>query len=149
MNMQLRTILLGLLSIGFVQGYAQTFALQVKNEGITYLNDERGNRILDFSYCGYHASGQDIPSVGNAVFVPWKAGDNTARIQRAIDYVASLPPILPVSVEPYCWIVENSAYPGNFVFPCPALFCVVWIEKNYSAKERCRQRSTYLYGRNR
>ena len=92
MNMQLRTILLGLLSIGFVQGYAQTFALQVKNEGITYLNDERGNRILDFSYCGYHASGQDIPSVGNAVFVPWKAGDNTARIQRAIDYVASLPP---------------------------------------------------------
>ena len=85
MNMQLRTILLGLLSIGFVQGYAQTFALQVKNEGITYLNDERGNRILDFSYCGYHASGQDIPSVGNAVFVPWKAGDNTARIQRAID----------------------------------------------------------------
>ena len=92
MNMQLRTILLGLLSIGFVQGYAQTFALQVKNEGITYLNDERGNRILDFSYCGYHASGQDIPSVGNAVFVPWKAGDNTARIQRAIDYVASLTP---------------------------------------------------------
>ena len=81
MNMQLRTILLGLLSIGFVQGYAQTFALQVNNEGITYLNDERGNRILDFS------------------------------------------------VEPYCWIVENSAYPGNFVFPRPALFCVVWIEK--------------------
>ena len=49
MNMQLRTILLGLLSIGFVQGYAQTFALQVKNEGITYLNDERGNRILDIA----------------------------------------------------------------------------------------------------
>ena len=129
MNMQLRTILLGLLSIGFVQGYAQTFALQVKNEGITYLNDERGNRILDFSYCGYHASGQDIPSVGNAVFVPWKAGDNTARIQRAIDYVASLTPNTSGSVEPYCWIVENSAYPGNFVFPRPVLFCVVWIEK--------------------
>ena len=29
MNMQLRTILLGLLSIGFVQGYAQTFALRL------------------------------------------------------------------------------------------------------------------------
>ena len=58
MNMQLRTILLGLLSIGFVQGYAQTFALQVKNEGITYLNDERGNRILDFSYCGYQLLGR-------------------------------------------------------------------------------------------
>ena len=55
MNIQLRTILLGLLSIGFAQGYAQTFALQVKDDRITYLNDEQGNRILDFSYCGYKA----------------------------------------------------------------------------------------------
>ena len=92
MNIQLRTILLGLLSIGFAQGYAQTFALQVKDDRITYLNDEQGNRILDFSYCGYKDSEQDIPSVRNAVFVPWTAGDNTSRIQRAIDYVASLVP---------------------------------------------------------
>lgn len=92
MNIQVRTILLGLLSIGFVQSYAQTFALQVKNDQITYLNDDRGNRILDFSTCGYKSSEQDIPSVRNVVFVPWKAGDNTARIQRAIDYVASLAP---------------------------------------------------------
>ena len=92
MNIQLRTILLGLLSIGFAQGYAQTFALQVKDDRITYLNDEQGNRILDFSYCGYKGSEQDIPSVRNAVFVPWTAGDNTSRIQRAIDYVASLVP---------------------------------------------------------
>ena len=92
MKIQVRTILLGLLSIGFVQSYAQTFALQVKNDQITYLNDDRGNRILDFSTCGYKSSEQDIPSVRNVVFVPWKAGDNTARIQRAIDYVASLTP---------------------------------------------------------
>ena len=92
MKIQVRTILLGLLSIGFVQSYAQTFALQVKNDQITYLNDDRGNRILDFSTCGYKSSEQDIPSVRNVVFVPWKAGDNTARIQRAIDYVASLAP---------------------------------------------------------
>ena len=92
MNIQFKTILLGLLSIGFVQGHAQTFALQVKDERLTYLNDERGNRILDFSHCGYRSSETDIPSVRNAVFVPWKAGDNTRRIQRAVDYVASLPP---------------------------------------------------------
>lgn len=55
----------------------QTFALQVKDDRITYLNDEQGNRILDFSYCGYKGSEQDIPSVRNAVFVPWTAGDNT------------------------------------------------------------------------
>lgn len=80
MNIQIRTILLGLLSIGFAQGHAQTFALQVKDDQITYLTDERGNRILDFSVCGYQASEQDIPSVRNMVFVPWVAGDNTARI---------------------------------------------------------------------
>lgn len=92
MNIQLRTILLGLLSIGFAQSYAQTFALQVKNDQITYLKDGRGNRILDFSHCGYRNSEQDIPSVRNVVFVPWSSGDNTARIQRAIDYVSSLTP---------------------------------------------------------
>ena len=92
MNIQIRTILLGLLSIGFAQNHAQTFALQVKDDRITYLNDELGNRILDFSTCGYQASEQDIPSVRNVVFVSWKPGDNTTRIQRAIDYVASLPP---------------------------------------------------------
>ena len=92
MNIQIRTILLGLLSIGFAQSHAQTFALQVKDDRITYLNDEFGNRILDFSTCGYQASEQDIPSVRNVVFVSWKPGDNTTRIQHAIDYVASLPP---------------------------------------------------------
>lgn len=92
MNIQLRTILLGLMTIGFAQSDAQTFALQVKNDKITYLKDELGNRILDFSHCGYRNSEQDIPSLRNTVFVPWSSGDNTARIQRAIDYVSSLTP---------------------------------------------------------
>lgn len=92
MNIQLKTILLGLLSIGFAQSYAQTFALEVKKDQITYLKDERGNRILDFSHCGYRNSVQEIPSVPNTIFVPWSSGDNTIRIQRAIDYVSSLTP---------------------------------------------------------
>lgn len=74
-----------------MQGHAQTFALQVKDERLTYLNDERGNRILDFSHCGYRSSETDIPSVRNAVFVPWKAGI-TPGASTAVDYVASLPP---------------------------------------------------------
>ena len=69
MKIQVRTILLGLLSIGFVQSYAQTFALQVKNDQITYLNDDRGNRILDFSTCGYKSSEQDIPSVLSLIHI--------------------------------------------------------------------------------
>ena len=40
MKIQVRTILLGLLSIGFVQSYAQTFALQVKNDQITCYHAE-------------------------------------------------------------------------------------------------------------
>ena len=71
MNIQVRTILLGLLSIGFVQSYAQTFALQVKNDQITYLNDDRGNRILDFSTCGFKYSYQVSTYVGFVVFGTW------------------------------------------------------------------------------
>lgn len=87
---QLRIILVGMLSIGFVHTYAQTFAVQVKNSEMIYKNDLLGNRILDFSYCGYQSSEQDIPSVRNMIFVSHQSGDNTERIQRAIDYVASL-----------------------------------------------------------
>lgn len=71
---------------------AQTFPLQVKNNKITYTKDAKGNRILDFSYCGYKASEQDIPTVNNAVFVSQREGDATDAIQRAIDYVSSLKP---------------------------------------------------------
>lgn len=92
MNKKLRIILLGLASIGFAHSVAQTFALQVKDDKITYRTDARGNRILDFSYCGYRNSTQDIPQVPNAVWVSHQTGDQTSRIQRAIDYVASLKP---------------------------------------------------------
>ena len=49
----LKMFLWGLMSIGFVQLQAQNFALTIKDDKITYLNDEKGNRILDFSFCGY------------------------------------------------------------------------------------------------
>lgn len=87
-----KLLLIGLLSLGFAQSHAQTFPLQVKEGKPIYLTDERGNRILDYSSCGYRNSDQPIPDVANAVFVPWQAGDNSSRIQRAIDYVSSLAP---------------------------------------------------------
>lgn len=92
MNMQFKKILLGLLGLGFAQVYAQTFPLKVKDSQITYLSDKQGNRVLDFSYCGYRSSEQDIPSLNNVVFVSWKPGDNTERIQRAVNYVSSMAP---------------------------------------------------------
>ncbi|WP_455663555.1 DUF6298 domain-containing protein [Phocaeicola sp.] len=90
--MNYKVLIVGFLSLGFAHGYAQTFPLQVKEDKLVYLNDERGNRIPDYSSCGYHCSDQTIPDVANAVFVPWQAGDNSSRIQRAIDYVSSLAP---------------------------------------------------------
>lgn len=47
---------------------------------------------LDYSYCGYRMSERPLPSAPVAVYVAWHEGDNSARIQRAIDYVASLRP---------------------------------------------------------
>ena len=88
--MNYKLLLLGFLSLGFARISAQTFPLQVKEEKLTYVTDERGNRILDYSSCGYHNSEQPIPDVANAVFVSWQPGDNSSRIQRAIDYVSSL-----------------------------------------------------------
>lgn len=58
---------------------------------LVYKSDDKGNRPLDYSYCGYHASQQSLPQVAAMVYVEWKEGDNTLRIQRAIDYVSSLP----------------------------------------------------------
>lgn len=65
--MNYKLLLLGFLSLGFARISAQTFPLQVKDEKLTYVTDERGNRILDYSSCGYHNSEQPIPDVANAV----------------------------------------------------------------------------------
>lgn len=57
-----------------------------------YGADEKGNRIPDFSHCGYAGGEQPIPDVPVRVVVPATPGDSTKRIQKAIDYVANLPP---------------------------------------------------------
>lgn len=58
---------------------------------LVYTTDTQGNRIPDFSYCGYLASEQAIPTVPVRVVVPATEGDATLRIQSALDYIASLP----------------------------------------------------------
>lgn len=62
------------------------------SEGLlVYCPDSRGNRVPDFSYCGYKASEQLIPTVPVRLVVQARKGDATLRIQSALDYVASLP----------------------------------------------------------
>jgi ribosomal protein L28 len=58
---------------------------------LLYTPDSLGNRIPDFSYCGYKASEQVIPNVDVKIVVPVSNGDATLRIQSALDYVAGLP----------------------------------------------------------
>ncbi len=62
-----------------------------KDGKLDYTPDEKGNRIPDFSYCGYMAGEQAIPEGTIKVVVPVSAGDATLRIQAALDHVASLP----------------------------------------------------------
>ena len=70
----------------------QNFSLKVKDGKINYSQDTKGNRILDFSYCGYKSSEQDIPNFKNVIFVPHIEGDASESIQRAINYVSGLKP---------------------------------------------------------
>jgi hypothetical protein len=59
---------------------------------LQYKEDERGNRIPDFSNCGYMGGGVKIPMAPVRAVVEPGAGDDTQRIQEAIDRVAGMQP---------------------------------------------------------
>jgi hypothetical protein len=58
---------------------------------LVYAADEHGNRVPDFSTCGYAGGDRAIPDAPVRLVVAPIPGDETARIQKAIDYTASLP----------------------------------------------------------
>jgi hypothetical protein len=60
--------------------------------GLEYVADAAGNRLPDFSAAGYGGGGVALPVVPARVSVSSAAGDATARVQAAIDFVASLAP---------------------------------------------------------
>ncbi len=61
------------------------------NGRLAYLPDEYGNRIPDFSNAGYMGGGVAIPSIPAARTLLPGPGDDTARVQAAIDEVCLLP----------------------------------------------------------
>ena len=61
------------------------------NGRLVYAADAQGNRVPDFSSCGYAGGDGDIPPATVRVAVAPVAGDETARIQKALDYVGALP----------------------------------------------------------
>ena len=55
---------------------------------LVYTPDERGNRIPDFSACGYRGGGVGLPDVAMRAELSPAAGDATARIQDALEGLA-------------------------------------------------------------
>ncbi len=65
-----------------------------EDDKLVYIPDHRGNRIPDFSYVGYRGAEDTpapIPDLPVRVELEPKEGDDTERIQEAIDEVSSLP----------------------------------------------------------
>lgn len=58
---------------------------------LEYQQDKRGNRLPDFSHCGYAGANRGVPKVRSTVVVGPSKQDDTRRIQAAIDYVSQLP----------------------------------------------------------
>ena len=89
------SLVLGVWCLEFVAAAApknQAPAISVNREGrLAYHADERGNRVPDFSSCGYAGGDKQIPAAAVVVVVEPRPGDSTARIQQAIDHVAGLP----------------------------------------------------------
>ncbi len=65
--------------------------IDYKNGHLVYAPDDRGGRIVDFSFAGYRAGEAPIPTVPARLVVGEPSRDNTAAIQAAIDQVALLP----------------------------------------------------------
>ncbi len=59
---------------------------------LIYKTSRQGDRVPDFSTAGYMAGDVTIPDVAVKIVVPPIDGDSTPRIQRAIDFVATLAP---------------------------------------------------------
>ena len=84
--------LLGVVGLCCAEVAAQpTFPVSWREGRLVYETDAQGNRLPDYSYCGYRNSNEMIPDAAVVVCVAPVEGDNSAQLQRAIDYVASLP----------------------------------------------------------
>ncbi len=63
-----------------------------RNGILTYYSDAEKNRIPDYSYAGYKYGESSIPIVREVASLTPVAGDNTARIQQALDKVGARAP---------------------------------------------------------
>ncbi|WP_218091891.1 discoidin domain-containing protein [Paenibacillus solanacearum] len=68
-------------------------AYQRQDGTMAYVPDYKGNRIIDFSGAGYMGGGVKLPDVQARIALEPQtgSGDDTARIQAAIDEVSAMP----------------------------------------------------------
>ncbi|KAK8024656.1 hypothetical protein PG993_012722 [Apiospora rasikravindrae] len=66
-------------------------ALAGTNVDYTKLQTKQGDKLPDFSFCGYHASNDPLPAANRAATSSLSAasGDQTKRIQDALDKISS------------------------------------------------------------
>ena len=84
-------MLLGMVVVANAAPKGPSPVVSTGTNGLRYDADALGNRVPDFSSCGYAGGDRQIPDAGVRVVAAPTEGDSTARIQKAIDYVASLP----------------------------------------------------------
>jgi hypothetical protein len=72
------------------KGQSEIAFLGKKNK-MVYVSDYKGNKIMDFSNAGYKGGGVKLPDVPVKEVVEPGEGDDTARIQAAIDRVEQIP----------------------------------------------------------
>jgi len=66
--------------------------LRVDDTGkLVYAEDKKGNRLPDFSYVGYHSVEKAIPDIPVQMMLEPADGDDTQRIQDALDKLGELP----------------------------------------------------------
>lgn len=83
--------LLGIAGLCCTQGVAQpAFPISVAKGKLQYAADSRGNRILDFSQCGYRNSNELIPDA-EVVFTLSPSENDSRTIQGHIDALAARP----------------------------------------------------------
>ena len=69
----------------------KSFLHQTPDGRLEYPADSLGNRVPDYSHCGYQGGNALLPDVQAVVRVKPTEGDATERIQSAINFVSDLP----------------------------------------------------------
>lgn len=84
-------VLLGLVLAPSATAWESTRVVTDASGALTYPADAAGHRIVDFSNAGYRGGGIALPSVPVVKTLSATTGDQTARIQAALDEVGNLP----------------------------------------------------------